>query len=567
MRRIATAILVVTALACHGQPKRAGQTELAGKHAEVIIHGGTIVTLDPEQPRVEAMAIVDGRIAAVGQRADILALQGPSTQLIDLGGATAFPGFIDAHMHFGRLGKRARELYLDEAKSPADAIAVVAARAKETPKGQWIVGKGWHTVNWGDTYPDNAALSAATPDHPVYLAGMANHAAWVNARALEIAGVNAHTADPADGKIIRSANGNATGILIESAKELVSRHLPAEDRAQRLRDLRDSVKTALRLGLTEVHDAGSSLEDIEMYRQLAADGELGVRLHLMHYIEKDGKELDAFLEKAPEHGLARGFLNIEALKIYADGALGARGAALLAPYADAPDTSGMVANDAPALRTIVRKASKAGYQVGIHAIGDRGNRNAIDAIAAIRSELGDAVRRPRIEHAQVIAPTDIPRLAELGIIAAMQPIHCTMDMGFAGKRLGPERLRGAYAWRSLLDAGVRIVGGADTPAFPIAYSNPLWGIHAAITRTDRDGQPAGGFMPEQRVSAAEALAMYTSDAAFASFSEKDKGTLEVGKIADVTVLSKNILEIPAPEILDTEVVMTIVGGAIAYRRE
>jgi predicted amidohydrolase YtcJ len=535
--------------------------------AELVLVGGPIYTMDGERPRAEALAVRGERIAAVGSRAEIERLVGPKTRVIDLKGRAALPGLIDAHIHFPRLGPAARTLFLDEAKGPAEVVAIVRDKLRGAAPGTWLVGRGWHTVAWSPPeYPADAALSEASPENPVYLAGMANHAAWVNRRAMELAGITRDTADPPDGRIVRGPDGEPTGILLEGATQLVARHLPAASHEQHLADVRASIDTALRLGFTEVHDAGTSPEDLAVYEELAARGELRLRVYALLYVRGQGPELDAILAHPPRIGLGGGRLTVRAIKAYADGALGARGAVLLAPYADAPAEKGQWDNDPEALYQLVRRTSAGGWQIGIHAIGDGGNRAVLDAVERVTKELGPGDRRPRIEHAQILAPADIPRLGKLGVIASMQPIHATMDMGFAEARLGKERLRGAYAWRSLIDSGAKVVASADTPAYPVEYSDPLRGLHAAVTRQDGDGQPAGGWTPDERVTMEQAVAMYTRDAAYAAFEERDKGTLTAGKLADVTILSADPFTVAPALLLKAHVDVTIVSGRVEYER-
>jgi predicted amidohydrolase YtcJ len=397
---------------------------------------------------------------------------------------------------------------------------------------------------------------------------MATHAAWVNENALHLAGITAQTPDPPGGRILKDpATGKPTGILLETAQALVSRHIPLETRDARKATMRLSGETLARLGLTGAHDAGVSFEDVELYKELVAEGALPIRLDVMLRVAGAGPELDAILAQPPQIGLGDYQLTVRTIKVFADGALGARGAALLEPYSDSPAESGLLQNSEDDLHALVKKSMQAGYQVAIHAIGDRGNRIALNAIERAMKEFPGSDARHRIEHAQILSLEDIPRFARLGVLPSMQPVHAPTDMGFAESRVGPQRMRGGYAWQSLLDTGARVVGSSDTPAFPIDYTNPLWGIHAAVTRQDQNGRPAGGWHPEQRVSRLDALRMFTINAAYAAFADDLRGSITAGKLADITVLSKDILTIPEAEILQTEVVMTIVGGRIVYRRK
>ena len=536
--------------------------------ADLILRGGNIVTVDSAVPRAQALAVREDRIVAVGTDQEVERLRGSQTRVIDLAEKTAVPGLIDAHLHFPGIGKLLSTVFLDTTKSPAEAIAIVAREVKKAGPGEWIVGQGWHTVEWGQGYPDNRALSQASPDNPVFLVGMATHAAWANDRALQIAGVTAATPDPPGGRILKdSKTGRPTGILLETAQALVSRHIPSETREARKSTMRLSGETLASLGLTGAHDAGASPDDVELYQELLAEGALPIRLDVMLRVPGRGPELDAILSQPPRIGLGDNRLSVRTIKVFADGALGARGAALLAPYSDSPGESGLLQNSEDDLAALVRQSMEAGYQVAIHAIGDRGNRIALDAIERAMQELPGRDARHRVEHAQIVALEDIPRFARLGVLPSMQPIHAPTDMGFAEARVGPERIKGGYAWRSLLDSGARLVASSDTPAFPIEYTNPLWGIHAAVRRQDQHGRPPGGWYPEQRVSRLDALRMYTINAAYASFADDVRGSISPGKLADLTVLSKDILSIPEAEILQTQVVMTIVGGRIVYERK
>jgi predicted amidohydrolase YtcJ len=561
MLALAASSVLLTLGGCGGPP--------VGEVADLVLRDANVVTVDPGYPEAEAIAIRGERILAVGTNADIQASVGDATRVLSLAGATVVPGLIDAHIHFPRLGKRTKQLFLDETRSPEEVVAILREQVKARSAGEWVTGHGWHTVTWNvSDYPDNAALNEVAPDNPVYLVGMASHAAWVNDAALRLAGIDKETPDPPGGRIVKhAATGKPTGILLEEATGLVSNLLPKETRASKRADFELSVRTATSLGLTSLHDAGSNYDDIEIYKELLEKGKLDVRLYIMFDIPSPGAVLDEYIGKPPEVGLGDHRLTLRSLKVYADGALGARGAVLLEPYSDRPEARGLVQNDEEALYQIVSQAMKAGYQVSTHAIGDGGNRAFLNAVERAQRELPGRDPRHRNEHAQIISPEDIPRFAELGVIASMQPIHSITDMGFAESRVGPERMKGAYAWKSLLDAGATLVGGADTPSFPVHWTNPLLGIYAAVTRQDSEGNPPGGFYPEERVSRMEALKMYTLSAAYAAFEEEIKGSLTAGKLADITVLSKDILSIPEPEILGTEALMTIVGGEIVFQRE
>jgi hypothetical protein len=536
--------------------------------AEVIFENGNFITLDPATPQAAAIAIRQERILAVGSREEIEKYRGEETEVVDLEGATVVPGLIDAHEHFPQIGKRVRQVFLDETRSAAEALEIVKRELEKVPPGEWLVGQGWHTVMWnGSGYPNEEELSRISPDNPVYLVGMASHAAWVNAKGLELAGITRDTPDPPGGMVLkRKDTGEPTGILLEEALDLVSRLLPPETRESRKEDIRRSIETALRFGLTGMHDAGVDSEIVGIYKELLAEDAFPFRLYVMLDVPNAGAVLDSYLEQPPSIGLGDHRLTIRCFKAYADGALGARGAALLEPYSDDAEATGLIQNSEDELYRLIEKSGRAGYQVAIHAIGDRGNRNTLNAVERAQKELTGKDLRVRIEHAQILSPSDVPRFASLSVIPSMQPIHATMDMGFAETRVGPERIKGGYVWQSLLSSGARVAAGSDTPSFPVVYNNPLWGIHAAVTRQDSDGKPEGGWYGDQKVSRMDALKMYTLHPAYAAFEEDIKGSLSPGKLADLTVLSKDILTIPEAEIRDTEVVMTVLGGKVVYRR-
>jgi len=567
MRGISLSVSCLLALSM-GLPARKSP-QPARMPAEVIFQNGSFITLDPKTPEAEAIAIRQERILAVGNREEIEEYRGDATEVVDLEGRTVVPGLIDAHEHFPRIGKRVQQVFLDETRSAPEALEIVRRELEKIQPGEWLVGQGWHTVTWsGGDYPDQQQLSRIAPDNPVFLVGMASHAAWVNAKALKLAGITKDTPDPPGGQILRHKDtGAPTGILLESALDLVSRLLPHETRDSRKQDIRRSIETALRFGLTGMHDAGVDSEIVGIYKELLAEGAFPFRLYVMLDVPDAGAVLDGYLAHSPQIGLGGHRLTIRCFKAYADGALGARGAALLEPYGDAAGATGLIQNSEAELYRLIEKAGRAGYQVAIHAIGDRGNRNTLNAVERAQKELSGKDLRVRIEHARILSPPDIPRFASLSVIASMQPIHATMDMGFAEKRVGPERIQGGYAWQSLLSSGARVAAGSDTPAFPVAYNNPLWGIHAAVTRQDSEGKPAGGWYPNQKVSRIDALKMFTLYPAYAAFEEDIKGSLSVGKLADLTVLSKNILTIPEGEIRHAEVVMTVLGGKVVYRKD
>ena len=394
VRSATLAFLLASAamLAACGEPDGAPGT------ADLILHNGHIVTVDPDRPTAEALAIRGDRILAAGSDFEILELAGDGTESIDLRGATAVPGLIDAHLHFPRLGKRTETLFLDGTASPDEAIAVVAREVAEANPGDWITGQGWHTVYWNtQAYPGKAELNRVAPDNPVFLVGMASHAAWVNDRALELAGITGATADPPGGEIVRDpGTGEPTGILVETATDLVADALPAETRSSKKANIELSIETAVALGLTGVHDAGVGYEEIEIYKELLAEGKLKLRLYVMFLVPDAGPVLEEYISRPPEIGLGDHRLTMRSLKAYADGALGARGAALLEPYSDSPEAVGLIPNSPDEIYRLVQKAMSAGYQVAVHAIGDRGNRVVLDAMERAQRELSVADPRPRM---------------------------------------------------------------------------------------------------------------------------------------------------------------------------
>ncbi len=534
--------------------------------ADVIFVNGNIYTLDGKRPRAEAIACRDGRLSGVGSIAEISALRGPQTRVVDLNGQTAVPGLIDAHGHVLGLGSFALgRLDLSSARSLDDVIAMVGDKARRTPAGGWILGGRWDHESWpGHVLPTHAALSAATPDHPVWITRVDGHAGLANAAALTKAGIARDTPEPSGGEILRDEHGEPTGVLIDNAMDLLTRHLDPQ-RADTAELIRKAQAVCLSVGLTGVHDAGVSPAEVQVYAALERSGELKLRVYAMVH----GEQAKAYFE---ENGLRVGErLTVRACKLYTDGAMGSRGAWLLAPYSDRPvdedgrPYSGLAVMQPEFIRSVAQDAVQRGYQVCTHAIGDRANRETLDAYEHAYRTGGIALpadRRFRIEHAQLLALDDIPRFARLGVIASMQPTHCTSDMRWVGARVGSERERGAYAWSSLLRSGAVVAGGSD---FPVESPNPMLGLYAAVTRRDLESKPAGGWHPEQSLTREEALRLFTLDAACAAFEETLKGSLEKGKLADFVVLDRDVMRCEAAEIPGTKVVMTVVGGEIVYR--
>jgi len=520
--------------------------------AEVVITGARIYTLDPAQGVASAIAIQDGRILAVGQ--DVSKHIGPGTRRIEARGATIIPGLIDSHVHMEGLGDLLDVIDLRSVGRVAEVAELVRREAARRPAGEWIRGRAWDQTNWGGQFPTALDLAGATAEHPVYLTRVDGHAAWVNRKALELAGISAGTPDPPGGKIIRDASGAPTGVLIDRAMGLVGRKIPPAGKEVTWRRLARAAQECTRLGLTTVHDAGVGEQGLAAYRELIARHELPVRVYAM--IGGAGSLWRDFLARGPEVGNR---LTIRSIKLMADGALGSRGAALLEPYSDDPGNTGLLMLKREDIERVCRDAVKRGFQVNTHAIGDRANRVVLEAYGAALG--GRNERRFRIEHAQVIAPRDFDLFARYSVIAAMQATHATSDMRWAETRLGPERVKGAYAWRRFLSLGVPAPNGSD---FPVEEPNPLYGFYAAITRQDRAGNPPSGWQPDQRMTREEALKSWTVVGAYAAFEEDQKGTLAPGKLADLVMLSADIMRIAPAEILKTRVKMTILGGEIVY---
>jgi hypothetical protein len=555
MRRL---LLPTAALLAVGlQRPAAAQTAPA---ADLVVTNARIYTVDDAHPLAAAMAVRDGRVQFVGDARGALALKGPNTRVVDAGGRTVIPGMVDAHGHLLGLGLALRNVDLVGTTSYDEVIRRVTARARQLPAGTWIVGRGWDQNDWGDTrFPTHEALSRAVPDHPVVLERVDGHAVLANAAAMKAAGITASTKDPTGGRLERDASGAPTGVFVDNASGLIDRVVPPPTREEQREALKGAVAELHRWGLVGVHDAGEPRPVIELMEDMAQKGELDLRTYVM--ISDDSAALAYYFARGPRSALSDGRLWERAVKLYADGALGSRGAALLEPYADDPKNSGLLVSAPAHIQEVATRALKAGFQVNTHAIGDRGNRLVLDAYEKALAAVPVADHRFRVEHAQILDHDDIPRFAALGVIPSMQASHQTSDMYWAVKRLGPARLLGAYAWRSLLDAGSVVPNGSD---FPVEYVNPLISFHSAVSRQDAQNWPAGGWMPEQRMTRDEALKAMTIWPAFAAFQERDLGSLAPGKYADFVVLDRDILRVPDSEILGTRVLQTWLSGKLVY---
>lgn len=523
---------------------------------DLIVTNARVYTADESRPLAEAFAVRDGRIVFVGSRQEADALKGSATRVVDAGGRTVIPGMVDAHAHFGGLAQKLRAVDLVGTKSYDEVIARVAEKAKTTPKGTWIIGRGWDQNAWGDTrFPTHEKLSAALPEHPVALERVDGHATFANMAAMRLAELTAATKDPSGGKIIRDAQGNPTGVLVDNASSIVERKIPAPTMADTRAALKDAIAVMHRWGLTGVHDAGASSAMIDLYEDMAKSKELGLRLYVM--IGDDSAAIRKYMAMGPRSALYDGQVWVRAIKLYADGAMGSRGAALLEPYSDDPNNTGLLLSAPAHIRDVAERALKSGFQVNTHAIGDRGNRVVLDAYEQALKSVPTADHRFRVEHAQIINYDDIPRFAQLGVIPSMQASHQTSDMYWIGKRLGPTRVLGAYAWRSLINSGVIVPNGSD---FPVEEVNPLISFHASIARQDANDWPAGGWFPEQRMTREEALRSMTLWPAQAAFQEKEMGSLTTGKFADFVILDQDIMRVPAELVLKTKVLATYVAG-------
>lgn len=531
----------------------------------ILVNGRIYTGQDGRFDRtVEAIAIRDDQILEVGSTV-AMRLSFSADTIIDLGGKPVFPGFVDAHLHIEGYGASLMNLNLIGTKSEEEIQNLVMTAVRLKKPGQWIRGRGWDQNAWGTkTFPSHSVLDAVSGVTPVYLVRVDGHAVWVNKVVLELAGVSAETPDPPGGRIVRDSAGNPTGVFVDNAIDALASVLPPPALSERTEAIRLSLKALASRGITEAHDMGVDLTGVGIYKGFAERGELPLRV----FAVLDGqsrKTVEQYLKTGPEVDAYGGFLNVRSIKVYADGALGSRGAALVQPYSDDPGNRGLSVTDQRELREATSAALEGGFQLCTHAIGDRGNNIVLNAYerAFKAYNVNGLLVRFRVEHAQVLLPDDIPRFAGIGVLPSMQPIHCTSDMSWAQERLGPERVRYAYAWRSLMRAGSRIASGSDAP---VEDPNPLRGFYAAITRQDEGGYPPGGWYPEERMTREEALSSYTAWASFFSFHEAKKGTLESGKWADLVVMSDDIMVVEDRKIPLVSVEMTMVGGRIVFDR-
>ena len=534
----------------------------------LVLHNANVYTGAALAPRAEAVLVVGDRIAFVGSNAEVLERAPAAARMLDLKGATVLPGLTDSHAHLSGIGWR--ELYFD--LTGVESLAALQRRLRERAaqdKSAWILGRGWIESRWTPAaFPTRADLDAVVSDRPVVLERIDGHAIVVNSLALRIAGITHETPNPPGGEILKDpATGEPTGMIVDNARPLVEDLVPPPTDAETKLALETGANRSVRVGWTQLHYAGTTETEIALLCQLYSEKRISLRVYAA--IEGPSADAERLLARGPGEKSCDDRLMVRAIKLYMDGALGSRGAALLAPYSDSPQSTGLLRNEPDVILRIATTALKSGIQVETHAIGDRGNRLVLDAYEQALASVPAAERRIteprfRVEHAQVLDASDIPRFAELGVIASMQTSHAISDMYFAPRRLGPDRVKGAYAWRRLLDAGAILTGGSDAP---VEQGNPLIEFYAAVARRTLDGYAGPDWGLDQRLRREEAFRLLTYWPAYAAFQEKERGTIEAGKLADFTVLSSDIMQVPDAEILKTRVVLTIIGGEVVYQGE
>jgi len=551
-------VLVSAALGVH----TSGQSASIPLHPTTYYLHGRIYTNDPKHPWAEAMAVRDEKILCIGTISQIMLDCGgaESNDVVQLKGRFVMPGFNDAHTHVGGAGRDKLTLVLNETTSVADLLKLVKAAAEKHQPGEWILGSGWDQSRWPDQkYPTRSDLDQAAPNNPVFLDHVSGHIAVANSVALKHAEINSETPNPPGGEIERFADGEPTGLLKENAKEMVTQRIPDPSEAVRRKGIELVLAELAQNGVTSVQDF-SAWEDFLVYTDLKQEKKLTVRITEWLPFELSTDELQ---NMRAQGGTTDPWLKTGALKGFLDGALGTRTAALLAPYSDDPTTSGILRMDPEKLKAMAIERDRLGFQLAFHAIGDKANRLALDTFESLLRMNPPRDRRDRIEHAQVVAPEDIQRFGKLNVIASMQPCHETNDMRWAEQRLGPERSKGAYAWKSLQTAGAKLAFGTD---YDVESINPLRGLYACVTREAIDGGPPGGWMPQEKLPLQDCISSYTSGSAYAEFMEGKKGELKVGEFADFVILSQDLTKIPPKDILKTEVLRTVVGGKAVYQK-
>lgn len=559
MKRITWIIVLIILFSCKNMEK-----------ADIIFTNGNVFTLDPNQPRVEAVAVKNGRVLQVGDSKDVMKRSGHGTEVVDLEGNFMTPGFIDGHGHFMGMGYSLMELNLLHTDNYVEVIDQVKKAVENTPPGEWITGRGWHQDKWDtvagkevDGFPTHHLLSKVSESHPVVLVHASGHALLANQKAMNLAAITSQTGSPEGGEIIKDENGMPTGLFNETAMGLINRHIPERNEQSDLIAYRLATENCLKEGITGFHDAGIGQEYIDWFKRMVKEDKARIRIYAM----LDGSDeslLDRFYNTGPYIDSVSNLLTIRSVKLFADGALGSRGAWLADAYSDMPDHFGHSVTGPDYIRHVSVKSTQNGFQTATHAIGDRANHEVLDIYEEILKENPNEENpRFRIEHAQHLLEEDIPRFDELGVIPSMQAIHMSSDRPWAIERLGKERIEaGAYVWQKLLGSGARIVNGTDVPVEPLS---PIQCFYAAVTRKTLEGYPPGGFEPDQKMTREQAIRSYTLNPAYAAFEEKVKGSIEIGKLADFTVFSNNLLSVPEEEILNTHVVMTIINGEVLYR--
>jgi predicted amidohydrolase YtcJ len=577
---LSLAALIIFSAACAPDPAPPSQAD----DADLILTNARVYTLDwgepgpdstlaPDAPRsdsgwhpdAEAIATRNGEIVFVGDTADALALQGETTRVIDLAGATVIPGLVDSHTHVFELGAKLDAVDLTDVATEEEAVALVAERARSVPAGEWILGAGWDEGAWANRYPDKVLLSEAVPNHPVFLDSLHGFAAWANQAALDAGGITADSEVPVGGEMRLGGDGKPNGLFLNRATTLLDAIVPPPSQETVIKQLLIGLKQMAADGYVAVHNAGLDSRAMSILEQLEEEDRLPIRVYAMLSL-RDADLIRRWIEKGPDTD-NDSMLVTRAVKAYYDGALGSRGARLLYDYEDQPGHRGISGDGYGFDQALNAEAMKAGFQIAIHAIGDAGNREALDILEGVfREDPSTGNNRHRIEHAQVMHPDDIPRLGQLGIIASMEPPHAMEDKAWAESRLGPERILGAYAWRSLRESGADITFNADNPG---SDHSIFYGLHSAITRQDKNMQPEGGWYPEQRLSSDESVRAYTIWSAYASFREDDTGIIDVGRWADLTVMDIDpfVLADESPsDILKGRILMTIVNGNVVYER-
>lgn len=553
--------LGVSVFSLVGSTESASPRQRERGRVEAIFINGRIYTMDETLPVAEAIAVGGGKVLGVGTTDEMIQLRGPGTVEYDLEGLTVIPGLVDAHAHFTGYALGRSSIDLKGTSSFSEVAGFVVERVSKTAKGDWITGRGWDQNDWDfSEYPQTGDIDSVSVENPVFLIRVCGHAAFANSFALRLAGIDRDTPDPPGGRILHDSDGRLTGILIDSAIELVRKIIPSHSREEKKRLFTEAARQCLSVGLTGIHEMGISGETASIYRELYMEEVLAIRLTV--YYLHDDEVIDSLLDAGHMTGFGDDHFEVAGVKFFIDGSLGARSAALLDDYSDDPGNSGFLVIDPDELYRQILKCHKKGFSVAIHAIGDRGNRIALDVLEKAVAEGLLEDNRDRIEHAQILSIDDIGRFASLGVIPSMQFTHCTSDMPWVEKRLGPDRIKGAYAWRSLINEGCRIPGGSD---FPVESIDPLLGIYAAVTRQDLDGNPGGGWRSSQCLTVQEAVRAFTLDAAWAVHQDQVRGSLEKGKVADFIVLSDDIMQIDSRRIPDIDVFATILGGMIEYR--